>query len=68
MIYSSRDSAWSTDNSVYNYEINTILGDISDNEGLLYDTLDLYNCTFGPYTVSGTANKISVNCPILIRK
>ena len=68
MIYSTRDNAWSTDSYVTNYEINTILGNISDNESLLYDRLDLYNCTFGPYTVSGTANKISVDCPILIRQ
>ena len=68
MIYSSRYSAWETGSYVTNYEINTILGDISDNESLLYGSLDLYNCTFGPYTVSGTANKISIDCPILVRK
>ena len=60
--------AWSTENSVSDYIVNIPLEDWTDNESLLYTGLDLYNCTFGPYTVSGTKQKITVDCPILIKK
>lgn len=60
--------AWSTKNYVSDYIVNIPLEDWTDNESLLYTGLDLYNCTFGPYTVSGTKQKITVDCPILIKK
>ena len=60
--------AWYTKNYVSDYIVNIPLEDWTDNESLLYTGLDLYNCTFGPYTVSGTKQKITVDCPILIKK
>lgn len=60
--------AWYTKNSVSDYIVNIPLEDWTDNESLLYTGLDLYNCTFGPYTVSGTKQKITVDYAILIKK
>ena len=50
------------------YQFNSPLNDFADNESLLYSDLELLNCTFGPYTVSGTKQKITVDYPILIKK
>ena len=62
------DYVWSTNNYVSDYQLSISLEDITDNESLLYTELDLYNCTFGPYTVSGTTRKIRVDQPILVKK
>ena len=50
------------------YEVNIALSDISNNDDLLYDSLDLYDCTFGPYTVSGTKKKLILAAPKLVRR
>ena len=58
---------WTTQEST-DYQFNSPLNDFADNESLLYSDLELLNCTFGPYTVSGTKQKITVDYPILIKK
>ena len=66
--YPSGMEGWKTNEYVSNYEVNIVLSDISNNDDLLYDSLDLYDCTFGPYTVSGTKKRITLSFPMLVRR